>query len=410
MLSLRFPLLLACLALAQEPRHDPRPKPKRPEDLAAKRDKPEPLIKLPDDFVQFARVPDGGRLPRVATDGGEAVLLYFKSAGEDAAGDLFLTRSADEGRTFAPSTPLNADSGSVPVHKGIHPGSLDLGPDGLAHVTWISAGDAPVLLYVREKAKGELEAVQDLGAAGPGASSAVTVDSTGQVYVFHAALAEAPEDGSVPVLRIWMRRSTPGGAFGEPIAIDEGKEGVSAGSAIGAHVDDVTGTVFVIYRTAAPKGDRVVRDVQLLSSDDGGETFETTLVERKKQNNEPYAHASLVQEIQTTLVTWETLGFVSWAAVYRKAKKIAVPIAPKDEEGMPKVWRSRPITAAGGNEVILAWLEQPQDDRKAPAGVCWQVWYRDGVMPIGRGRAPETVGDSNPAIVPRAKGGFTILY
>jgi hypothetical protein len=244
----------------------------------------------------------------------------------------------------------------------------------MAHVAWIAGGAVPALRYTREKVHGEIEPVQDLGSpAGLGSTTAIAVDGEGRVYLFYAAHGLAPADGAVPGTRIWLRRSDGGGAFGDPIAIDHEKNGVSERSAIAAHVDEQTGTVYVLYSGSFLKDERPLRDVLLMSSEDRGETFKTTMVERRKLKNDPCSSASLFQEFITTVAVWEYSGFVSFAMVRRRNDRIDAPMGPRAEQR--NIRRSHPAMAAGGNELIMAWLERPSEPavaglvpRRADAG------------------------------------------
>src|SRR5262245_51312472 len=98
------------------------------------------LVELPEGFVKYARLPDGGRMPRLAPGKDGLALLYFKGDGE--RGDLFLARSKDDAVTFLPSLPVEPAAGAIAAWEGQHTGSLALGPDGLARVAWIRAGES----------------------------------------------------------------------------------------------------------------------------------------------------------------------------------------------------------------------------------------------------------------------------
>src|SRR5262245_20547612 len=266
---------LSCAAFAQEgppkPRRPPRPDPSK------NRPPPELLVKLPEDFVQYTRIPEGGVRPRVAV--GKAGLALIYSKGEGAMGDLYLSMSKDEAKTFSPGVRVNPSPGTVLNWSRSQSGSIDVGPDGSFHVAWISGGDKPSVQYVTASAEGALGEVRELGSpAGLGTTTAVTVDDRGQIYVVYSA--EGPDldlDGN-PMARIWLRRSMDGTNFGEPVAIDPTKN-VSVHSDIAAHVDQVMGTVYVLYRSAHKMYEDnpvVSRSMRLLSSKDRGETFDVS--------------------------------------------------------------------------------------------------------------------------------------
>jgi hypothetical protein len=368
------------------------------------------LVKLPDDFVQFARVPEAGLYPRVGIGQGELAVLWYQGGG--AAGDLFLARSRDEARTFSPARRVNAVPASVACDGGAHAGAIDLGPDGSAHVAWTTAGEARSLLYARVPADSDPLPPVELGAPlGLCFSVAVTVDARGRVFVFYAS-ASGPEDlESVPPgRRIWMRTSTDGLAFTEPVTIDREHTGVSEHSGIAAHVDEIMGTVFVLYRTAyalKPDSASLARGMRLGSSEDG-ETFRSVWVDNWKAVRDPRSSAVLGQEDNSTLAIWDAGGEVFWSVIRRQVKKVNLPMQPRSEG--PPVLRTRPTGAAGEGEVFLAWLERPKDAPRTPPRVGWRVWLREGRAPLGGGFAPEALQAGTPVALARSAGGFTLLY
>jgi len=72
--------------------------------------------------------------------------------------------------------------------------------------------------------------------------------------------------------------------------------------------------------------------------------------------------------------------------------------------------RYRAVGLSAGTEYLMAWLEQPVGDRSAPPVLAWQVWFIDGLAPLGWGQAPIGPGVSSPAVIANHPRGFTILY
>lgn len=408
-----LPWLAACLLVglssigqAQEP---PRPKrPVRPDPDRKNQSVPS-VVQLPDDFVQYARLPDGGVRPRLGVGKNGVALLYSK--GEGPAGDLYLTLSQDEARTFSASVHVNPTPGTVLSWKRTQSASLDIGPDERVHVAWISAGERPSIQYARHTAAGELEAVQDLGAPEElGTTTAVTVDAQGQVYLFYSAGGPTPELMGKPGARVWLLRSPDGTSFDQPVAIDP-ELNVSTHSALAAHVDEVMGTVYVLYRTAFKlKEDNPVasRSLRLLSSKDRGETFSPSVVDNCRQVRDPHSSASLVQEEDSTMAAWDGDGRVYWAIIRRQLQQTQLPVEPK---GLSRDKTcTHAVGAAAGDEVILSWLERPAKDPAAPLRLAWQVWLREGRLSLGEGQAPQPALADGHVVVPRHAGGFTIVY
>jgi hypothetical protein len=368
------------------------------------------LVQLPADFVRFARLPEGGLFPRVARGKDELAVLYFQ--GGEERGDLLVVRSRDEGASFSAPQRVDPEQGTAARVEDLHGGELDVGPDGSVHVVWTTPSDPPALRYARLPAEGEPLAPVDLGAP-PGLclSAAVAVNGAGRIHVFYLA-AEGPEDleSVPPERRVWVRRSQDGLEFSPPEPVDRESTGVSEHSAMTAHVDEVMGTLYVLYRTGyalKPDSPSLSRGMRLLHSEDG-EAFKSTWVDNWKSVRDPHSNASLGQEDLSTLAVWESGGQVFWSVIRRQAKKMNVPMEPRSDG--PAMVRSRPAGAAGSGEVCLAWLERPEADPAAAPKLAWRVWLREGRAPIGDGVAPGAPRCGWPAIFPRAAGGFTVLY
>jgi hypothetical protein len=388
----------------------------------AKQEGLEPLVALPDDFVRTARVPGGGRHPKVANSAvansavanGAATLAVLAFQGDDEAGELVLACSQDEGASFG--APARLAPGAVRSWDGMHSGALDIGPSGRVHVAWISGSDPGVLCYAEASAEGVPEATVELGSPdGLCGTTAVAVDSAGSVHLFYVAAMSPAEEApgkspAQPGFRIWMRRSSDGAPFEAAVPVDPLEDDVSSESAIAANVDAATGTLYVLYRNAArakPTGDVLTRDVRLLFSEDAGRSFQSTRVENWRQQRDPRTVARLVQEPGTTLALWNSRGTILWTPIRRHVKKAQLPTEVKVDGG---VVRTHPAGASGGDEVLIAWLERPRGKPEEPSRVVYRVWQRDLRIPIGDGVIGTSDGASAPAVLARKAGGFTILY
>lgn len=383
-----------------------------------KGEKPKWLVDLPEDFVQYARVPDGGRMPRLARRGDGLALLYFK--GEAPGGDLYLARSADEAKSFTAGVQVNPESGTVAAWEGNHSGAVALGPDGRACLAWIESGEKsgenasesePPRLRFRQETADGLGDVVDFGSP-PGlcGNAAVAVDAEGRIFVAYPAGVQTSETARTSGVRVWLRRSLDGKTFGEPVAIDRDSDGFSPLSALAMHVDEVMGTVFLLYRAGfVLKQDdpSLSRCMRLLSSEDHGETFGSSIADNWKQQKDPHSSAHLSQDKNTTLAAWDTGGRVYWSLVRRQLNKVNLPVEAKDEQRASR--RTQPSAAASESEVLLTWLERPRDDPSAAPTLGWQVWLIEGRLPQGLGHAPGPVLDGGIAFARRA-GGFTIVY
>jgi len=412
-MNLLFAAAALLLTLAPQDGPDGPKAQKRPprRDPDKPKEKYVPAVPLPADYVHYVRVPEGGHEPRLALRGEHPPALLF-ARGEGPGVDLFLTRTGDDGQSFAPALRVNPEPGTVASFEGHHSGTLELGPDGRAHVTWIRAGAQPTVLYTHERAEGGFETPLELGAPEElSVNAAVAVDGSGAVFVFYGAREAVAAEEGAPLRRIYLRKRTGEGAFSEPVPIGARKHDVSVGSVIDAHVDEVMGMLYVLYRCSydvREEDESTSRDMRLLASDDGGLEFKPSLVNAWKRKTDPRTFSSLVQQDDTTVVCWEGEGLVYWAAIRRQLGKIEVPSSPRDDEQL--YWRSSAAAATSGSNVLVAWLERPREDRKAAPRLGWQVWLKEGRAPAGWGSAEELPSPYPPAVLPRKGGGFTIVY
>jgi hypothetical protein len=399
--------------------------------------KPRNLVALPDDYVQFQRLPQGGVQPLLAVDAaGEPHLVYLRPAAHGA--DLYATRSRD-GAPFPEGLRVNGRDGSVALLDGRHGAAFALGADGRQHVLWVGSGAEPALLYARSTPDGDGFEPERVLATPPGlgCGPALAVGGAGHVFVFYAAHGsgapgDAPGDdgsgagagqvagaevaASEPRGRIFMLRSGDGGgSFLEPVAIDEEKHAVSMECSLAAIVDKFD-DLFVFYRAAMEprrgESKAKARDMRMLSSTDGGDTFDSVLVSNWKAQRDPRSSCSLSQGPHRVLAAWEGNGQVFWSHVVRDTRKVSIPLEPR--QGSEDFTRSRPVAISNaGNEVLLAWLQRPAGTQVTSPDelrVAWQVWDKSRNLPLGNGQAPDPAGTSWPVAFARADGGFVVVY
>ncbi|HLU46506.1 MAG TPA: hypothetical protein VK116_00430, partial [Planctomycetota bacterium] len=88
--------------------------------------------------VKVIRVPDGGIQPEVVRDDeGVVHMIYF--SGDAKAGDVFYTRSKDDGASFRPPLRVNSQAKSVIAIGTVRGAQLAVGRDGRVHVAWMGA-------------------------------------------------------------------------------------------------------------------------------------------------------------------------------------------------------------------------------------------------------------------------------
>ncbi len=387
------------------------------EPQPGKKQKPRNLVGLPEDYVRFVRVPEGGVQPRVLLDAG-GVLHLFYLKGEGGAGDLHACRSSDQGQTFSPPLRVNGREGSVAAPEGRPDAYFALGPSGREHAVWVGSEPERPLYYTQSRPDGDgFEPERSLlpRTAGLGRGPAVAVDAEGRVYVYYAAYdPDVPsEEGIEPPARIFLLRSRDGSSFTEPVSIDNEKHGVSLQSELAAEIG-ANGTVYLLCRVATDfkkdgESKARARDVRLLSSTDGGDTFDkAVLVGNWRIQRDPRGTGCLFESPNAMLAAWMTDGQVFWSYVLDESRTIAPPLEPK--RGRENFTRSRPALSSNKGEVCLVWIERPIGEPGAEARITWQVWEKLRKLPLGNGQAPEPAGKSAPAVFTRPGGGFTIVY
>jgi hypothetical protein len=148
---------------------------------------------------------------------------------------------------------------------------------------------------------------------------------------------------------VWMAVSKDDGkTFTPETAIDVDRKGACGCCGIRAAASG--SQVLVMYRSAE---NGMNRDMQLLSSTDGGRTFTSTLLTRWAVAQCPMSSASLTRTKDGFLAAWETQGQISVAAIDRRGK-VARAIQP----GGPTENRKHPVTAVNARgETLLVWAE-----------------------------------------------------
>jgi hypothetical protein len=173
-------------------------------------------------------------------------------------------------------------------------------------------------------------------------------------------------------------------------------------------------TLYAFYRTHfAPNGHKKVRarDLMLLSTEDAGGSFQCKLTDnwRYQRDLTVLARLDLEPLIETVMASWEGRGSVFTSAVRRNYNTVALALEPRaDGKGL---WR-RSASAMPGRfeDVLLAWVERPEDQPEADPTIRWRVYHREQRGPLGDGRSPGPCGDSYPAVLARSRGGYTIVY
>ena len=351
------------------------------------------------------RLPEGGLQPQVAVDeAGTVHLITFH--GEAGAGNVvYRTYASQSG--FSKVIPVNSTPGSVIAAGTIRGAQLALGRNGRVHVAWMGSKhaqprgpeDQAPLMYTRLNDAGtafepERNVIRsEYGLDGGGTLAA---DDTGRVYVvWHAG-----EGRGEAARRVWMAVSKDDGrTFAPETAIDTEKKGACGCCGIRAAASG--GQVLVLYRSAE---NGMNRDMQLLSSTDGGRTFVSTLLSRWAVAQCPMSSASLTRTKDGFLAAWETQGQISVAAVDRRGK-VSKPVQP----GGPPENRKHPVTAVNAQgETLLVWAEGTGWNRGGK--LAWLVIDAKGKTGPVRSERNGIATWSFAAPIANPDGSFVILH
>jgi hypothetical protein len=356
------------------------------------------------------RVPGGGIQPQAAVDGGLVHMIYYR--GEPAAGDVYYTRTADGGRTFAPPLRVNSRPGSAIAAGNIRGAHIAVGRNGRVHVAWMGSGKAEPkapdggapMLYTRlDDAGAAFEPERNVIRSRPGldGGGSIAADREGTVVVaWHAPGDGAHVEGN---RRVWVARSADDGAtFSEEQPASGEPTGACGCCGMRAFCDG-RGTQYVLYRSA---GEVVHRDMHLLVSTDRGKSFRGRRLHPWTVAKCMMSSSSLAEGKEAVYAAWETEHQIYLAALEPGTLKASPPAALPGKGGP----RSHPAVAAGaGGAVLVAWIEGM---RWATGGtLAWQVLDREGKpVPGAAGREDGVPAWSLVAAFPRPDGGFTIVY
>jgi len=305
--------------------------------------------------VTLMRVPNGGIQPQVSVDAAGTVhMVYYK--GDPGHGDLYYVRSRDGGATFSAPVQVNSQPGSAIAAGNIRGAHIALGKNGRVHVAWNGShsltgkmGQEP-MWYTRINTAGtafepERNVIQS--AYGLDGGGSLAADNAGNVYVvWHAPAPGTEGEGN---RRVWIARSTDGGAtFEREKPVWDRATGVCGCCGLNAFADR-KGTLFVLYRSAT---EIVHRDMYLMVSKDRGQTFEGTDVSEWNVGACVMSSEAFAQGPVSVLAAWETEKQAYYGRVDPATGKLSTPVAA------PGTGENRKHPAVAGNaqgETLFAW-------------------------------------------------------
>ena len=330
--------------------------------------------------VEVIRIPDGGVQPEVAIDPAGVLHLVYLT-GEPGAADVFYTRSADGGRTFAQPVRVNSQLGSAISAGTIRGAQLALGKAGRVHVVWNGSSAAlpkpPVregqkagapLLYARlEPGGAQFEPQRNLitGTRHLDGGSSIAADDRGGVFVaWHGNAIDGAEGEEAR--RVWLARSEDDGStFSREVAISPATTG--ACGCCGMRLAFSGQSLHVLYRSATQM---VHRDIYALTSIDRGKTFTATRIDPWEIGACPMSSMAIVPG-KAPLYAWEHDGQVAFR-IGEAATSEPTPLRANDASARRKHPR---VAARGDGTVLMVWATGTGWNKGGAIG--WQL-FQDG--------------------------------
>ena len=261
--------------------------------------------------VRTERVPEHGVQPQVIADGSGALhLVYLK--GEPGGADVRYAMRLATQSTWGAAITVNSEANTAVAMGTIRGAQIALGKDGTVHVVWNGPGakDKPSALFYSRKEPGKtaFEPQRNLRAdtkALDGGAS-IAAGPGGEVFIiWHGAPNEAAPGEQNRV--VFMLKSTDNGrTFTSPQITNPDTGGVCACCSLKSFVAP-SGELFTLYR-AARRMDQ--RDVTLMTSKDGGSSFQTRIVGPWATSTCPMSSMSLINQGAKTRGAWEAEGKV----------------------------------------------------------------------------------------------------
>ncbi|MBS1806653.1 MAG: hypothetical protein JST84_00510 [Acidobacteria bacterium] len=357
-----------------------------------------------DGSVKLFRVPNNGLQPQAVIDArGTLQLIYF--VGEPGGGDLYYVRR-DAGKSeFTAPLRINSEPNTAVATGTIRGAHLAIGKNGRIHVAWNGPhkpGHEAAMFYARmNDARTAFEAQRNVMqfSAGLDGGGSVAADKSGNVFVvWHGNGEQTGEEHR----RVWVARSMDDGkTFAREVPAWNEATGACGCCGMRAFGDQ-QGRVHLLYRAAR---ENVNRDMYLLSSDNHGQSFSGTLLDKWKLDVCPMSSATFADGANELLAAWETQGQVYFAALDLKKPQSIFPVPATGIAGKSK----HPVIATNARkETMLVWTAGT--GWKKGGSLAWQRYDANGKPIDPKSEMSGIPVWSFAAVVTEKDGSFTIIY
>ena len=349
--------------------------------------------------VRTERVPEGGVQPQVVSGpDGILHLVYLKT--EAKGSDVCHAWKHPGTQDWSAPVKVNTLPGSAVATGTIRGAQFAIGKDSTVHVVWNGPGgkDQPAPLYYAQSLDGghTFKPQRDLRGDTRGLDGGATIAASpqGEVFiVWHGARAEAAP-GEVNRV-VFVLKSTDNGTTFAPVKIANLDDlGVCACCSLKSFVTPA-GELLTLYRAARKMAQR---DVTLLVSRDGGESFTHRIVGPWSIAACPMSSMTMAQTDQQTRGAWETEGMIYTALVDHDSDRAPVAI----DKG-----RHPALAVNSDGKILISWS----------IGTGWQKGGKLGWAVLDKFGKPTGEKGASPGVpvwgmtAAYAEGpGFVVMY
>jgi hypothetical protein len=355
--------------------------------------------------VSIERLPAGALQPQ-AVQGDDGAIHLVWLTGEPGTADIVYQRRAANNQPPAAPVRVNSQPGSAIAIGTVRGARIALGKAGRVHVVWNGSSSDPqrpsqgaALFYSRLDNTGKKFDPQRnlLGkTAFLDGGASVAADGAGRVFVcWHAA--PSIDSKEMTERRVFVARSDDDGASFAPE--QPAGDAVGACGCCGLTAAAAGGHACVLFRDGKTT---TQRDMTLLVSNDGGQSFSTTALSPWQTAQCPMSTSSLLPVKKTMWAAWETEGRISVGSMSPESGGIENATLWGEKAKHPALAANR------RGEVLVVWTEGTGWERGG--SIAWQMFDAKG-KPTGEiGRQDGLPAWSFAAAYARPDGGFRILF